>query len=211
MKKFIIVLSVLAVFFSACTHKETTYFDNGLVQSELIYKGDNLHGVSKFFYENGVLQMEIEYENGKINGESKRYFTNGQIEAIESYSNDLKNGVSKTWNEEGDLMLEMNFTNDTLNGKFLEWFIGNIPRVEAFYKKGLYHGEWKYFNMSGLQVGEGIFNEGTGVQRVWFLNGKTMREVNFKNNLKHGEEVIYSADGEVSRILKWDNGELIQE
>jgi TonB family protein len=65
-----------------------TYSVQGVLQQEANYinlKKKLLNGVSKSWYENGKLKSELLYKNGKLNGPLKSYHKNGQLKRHDLY------------------------------------------------------------------------------------------------------------------------------
>ena len=74
------------------------------------------------------------------------------------------------------------------------------------YNNGLFQGKWIYYDVYGNIVGAGNYDHGTGVLKSWWGNGNIQREIPYSNNLKHGAEKIYNADGELIEVLFYDKG-----
>lgn len=72
--------------------KHFVYFENGkLKQEESILQSGRLSGVCKTYFENGILASEINYYGGKKDGKATEYFENGKIKFSGLYTWDEKN------------------------------------------------------------------------------------------------------------------------
>jgi antitoxin component YwqK of YwqJK toxin-antitoxin module len=73
----------------------------------------------------------------------------------------------------------------------------------------MFDGQWLYYEDDGTIVGIGEFRNGTGRQRAWYRNGPIKRIINYKDNVKHGQEIWYRPDGKVEKTLTYKYGELV--
>ena len=66
-------------------------------------------------------------------------------------------------------------------------------------KDGLIHGKWVLFSSDGLQIGEGIFENGDGTFVLYynFEKKKILARTPYKENYKHGKEIRYDEDGTI--------------
>ncbi|MBX2960167.1 MAG: hypothetical protein KF732_09445 [Flavobacteriales bacterium] len=55
----------------------TTYFEDGTIANEYVFKNGLQEGLQKYYYETGILEGIREYKNGIIYGTVEDYFTNG--------------------------------------------------------------------------------------------------------------------------------------
>ena len=70
-------------------------------------------------------------------------------------------------------------------------------------------GRWIYYNLNGEVVGTGNYVKGSGIQKAWYPNGSIMREINYVNNLKQGAEKWYSPDGELEKVIFYEEGVIV--
>ncbi|HNS17261.1 MAG TPA: toxin-antitoxin system YwqK family antitoxin [Bacteroidales bacterium] len=204
------VISLLLLV-TGCQRTVTTYWENGLKKSELSFRGKTFEGISTWWHSNGNKQMEASYHNNLLDGKSTRWFYNGNVESITFYSGGLKNGPAITFSESGEKVSEENYRNDSLEGPYTTWFPGVGIRITGFFDHGLYDSTWTYFNEQGRRIGEGRFEKGTGTQVGFYPSGKVMREIPYVENKKHGEERWYGEQGNLERVLVFENDRLISE
>ena len=103
------------------------------------------------------------------------------------------------------------YHNDTLNGPYKSYHPSGRIKIDGQYSNGLFDGKWTYFDQFGRIVGEGDFNKGSGSQTAFFSNGKKKQVIHYKNNQKHGREEFYNADGSLSKVNIYKNGNFIEE
>lgn len=89
-----------------------SWYENGKIQSEKLFKNNRLAGPYKKWHENGELWKNYTvydiYSDGiwknKYEGEFVIYFKNGQIKEVGNYENGEKVGTWKKYNENGDVI-----------------------------------------------------------------------------------------------------------
>ena len=103
--KIIYILLIINVLFS-CKEKDApvvSYWDDGVLKSELRYKDGKLDGVCKWYYRNGNPEMEATYSMNMLNGEATRWYENGNLEEKSYYKDnqyDLHINFTKTGRDE---------------------------------------------------------------------------------------------------------------
>lgn len=68
---------------------------------------DGKDGILRKYYDNGVLQSEFVYKDGKLNGLCRTYYENGSIKSRENYKDDKLDGLSKVYYENGKIMADI--------------------------------------------------------------------------------------------------------
>jgi antitoxin component YwqK of YwqJK toxin-antitoxin module len=207
-----LVISVLIIVFLVSCSKSTkkTYWENGQLKSEMSYKDDKLNGVAVWYYENGEKELEAHYKDNVLDGPLLRWYENGLPEVESYYEDGLLQGRAVTYNGFGKLVLEENYRNDTLDGKYYKFYDDGAPQIAGAYADGMFDGRWIYYNNHGKIVGMGEFDHGSGTQKAWWPNGQIKREVTYVNNLKNGAERWYNQDGELEKVVYYEDGEEIQ-
>ncbi len=210
--------------------KETKFYSNGKIKSEINYKKYNpITGI--YFNDKGE---EIGRYNYKTK-EGKRYeffYNSDQIKEIEeivnnklvrnvtyieSYDNqkktyeyiiikDIDNSKdAKFYNKYGELIAKASFKNGELdNGT-----IYNERDKELYHiKEGLKNGKYTkyYYNEKILEEGNFKNDLKEGVFTAYSSSGSKTSTVNFTNNKKEGEAIYYNANGDVlSKMIYKDD------
>jgi len=202
---------LLTVFLVSCSNNtKKAYWKSGKLQSEVHYKNGIMDGDAIWYFENGNIQQKLTYQDGKINGEVKRFYDNGNLESVSHYKMGLLDGAALTFDTEGNKIGEENFINDTLDGTVSKYYSDGEPQMTGSYYKGLFQGRWVYYDVYGNIVGSANYDKGNGVLKGWWPNGKLKREINYKNNLKHGPEKHFDAEGKLEKLLIYNDGVLVQ-
>jgi len=208
-----VLLIAFALIAVSCqkTRIEKGYHPNGNLMYEIAYKGSMKNGKSVYYFQDGRKEIEYMYDDDLLEGKVTRWYFNGNIEYEENYRNNKLDGQSRHYYLGGSLAEEKNYKNGELHGDYKVYWENGAQKIAGSYFNGLYHGEWEYFNEQGIRVGEAIFNQGSGKMTGYHRSGRISREVNYKENLKHGLEKAWNENGDITEELYYENGEVVTE
>lgn len=195
-------------FLFSCSDVNKEYYPDGMVKSEVRYKGGQMDGPAIWYWENGNKQLECTYSNGQLEGKVTRWFHGGSRQREDNYLNNQRNGTSLVWDESGYQSALETYRNDTLDGAYKEWHPNGELLVEGTFSMGYWNGIWSYYDDKGILVGKGDFKKGNGKLTGYFWNGKIKREISYQKNLKHGPEIWYNQDGVKEKEILFDNGRI---
>ncbi len=203
-----ISIAVLFVLTSACNSKTKKSFDeNGNLTSILAYDDDKkLDGVCQWFYSDGKLQLKAEYLHGIAHGIQERYYENGKIQETANFKQGLKDSISLHYDLNGQLVIREFYINDSLHGPYQRWYETGQIAIEGNYVHGLMDGLWLFYDQDSDIIGKGDFVKGSGIQKIFFPNGKVQRQIRFQNNLKHGDEEFFDEQGKVVQLIRYQHG-----
>lgn len=100
MRLFLLVFVCLFLFSCENYKNDINYYDNGKIESKLIYRNNILFKRNKYF-PSGKLYMEYYILDGKKNGTQKVFYENGHIQAIFDLLDDKIVGPVYMFNEDG--------------------------------------------------------------------------------------------------------------
>jgi antitoxin component YwqK of YwqJK toxin-antitoxin module len=195
------------------------YFDKPMIDYSIYNKG-----VLKLYYLNGKEECEIRYKQGVKQGESKYYFPDGTVNGTEYYNRGKLDGVQKNYTHDGNLSTIKHFSNgieiDTSNyyrynldsGRNYLWF------TEFHDKNGLFLHLKSYtildkflpFECRYVLEHEIIYDTVTKLRSYIEYYPSGMQKIFYKTNNDHeivGDEISYSEEGFVTRILRVKKGE----
>jgi hypothetical protein len=109
-------------------HVVTIHRTDGMVYSEVSYKGEKPHGPSKLYHPNGNLYLEITYRDGVKHGHSRQYYQSGILYLEAEYVNGVMEGVAKKYHKDGKLKAEMPFKDDFPCAGLKEYILNGDPR-----------------------------------------------------------------------------------
>jgi uncharacterized protein len=185
------------------------------------YEDGELNGVVQSLYYNKKQKEETEYKAGKKNGISKTYFANGKLSAVSFYSDDVLEDYQYEYASNGILLSKYFYSLGEKNGHCISYYANGNPFYEEKYVNG-WIKEVKQFDTTGnpmkpirFEDGKGIYKlfypngkayfefpllNGVweGVQKSYYPNGTIMTEVSFKNDAKEGSSKTYYANGKLS-------------
>lgn len=109
-------------------HVVTIHRTDGMVYSEVSYKGEKPHGPSRIYHPNGKLYLEITYRDGVKHGPSKQYYQSGILYLEAEYINGVMEGLAKKYHKDGKLKAEMFFRDDFPCAGLKEYILNGDPR-----------------------------------------------------------------------------------
>jgi hypothetical protein len=81
---------------------------------------------------------------------------------------------------------EDEYVNGVKNGVFRRWDKNGVCRREGFGKEGKYHGQLIIRNSDGTVLDESVFDEGTGIYRIFNSSGRLTDEIPMRHGRAHG-------------------------
>jgi antitoxin component YwqK of YwqJK toxin-antitoxin module len=124
--------------------------DEGNVSEASGIPRNGREGIWISFYENGQLSQESIWKSGLQNGSQRYYYENGNLNELFSCKNGLLNGNYKKYFENGKLQKELEYVEGKIVGKVLEYFDNGQLKGEGLANPD--GATWKYvkrFNIDG--------------------------------------------------------------
>ncbi len=110
-------------------HVVTIHRTDGMVYSEVSYKGEKPHGPSRLYHPDGKLFLEIMYKDGVKHGISKQYYQRtGTLYLEAEYVDGVMQGAAKKYHKDGKLKAEMSFQDDFECLGLKEYILNGEPR-----------------------------------------------------------------------------------
>jgi antitoxin component YwqK of YwqJK toxin-antitoxin module len=169
------------------------------------------HGKFTEFYPDGTKFAEGTYENGVHNGTWSFWHKNGQLCKIVNFKQGLADGSWQVFRDDGTLLSEKTYVNNARSGLWKAYFEdGKTVKVEENFVNGLREGVSRAYFSNGRPQREVYFKAGQldGLTTEWDESGRKVGEVNFKEGKRHGQFVIYRADG-TQMVQTYEMGRLI--
>lgn len=210
MYKLFSVCFIIILFLSSCTQKKREYYPDGRLSYECAYLHGKKNGTEKRWYPDGKPQSEFYYQKDILQGAAKRWYPNGNLQREDCFKNNHLNGTSSLWDEDGNKTTEMTYIDDTLHGVYIEYHDNGQLKITGSYYKGLFHDEWVYYNRVGIKVGQARFNKGCGTLMGYNETNQLIREVNYKDNKKNGEEKHFDDEGKLQEVITYENDRIIE-
>ncbi len=200
------------------TGEWSVWFEDEQLSHKGTYKDDIEHGEWESWYENGQEKDIGSYDMGKMTGDWKGYYPNGRQSYEGSYENDMKIGDWTYWHGNGIKRLEGNYkiittkremvslsdldvTKSVEHGKWTQYSdVDGSLVIEMNYKNGEQHGQWNYYypggevKSSSMKYKDGLLD---GTYKSYSRQGQLQSEIDYKDNVKHGNMIIYDDNGNV--------------
>lgn len=178
-----------------------SYNKKGILISEGNRKDFLLDSLWKFYKDDGKISMSIYYSKGKKNGIKTTYQMEETVE--EEFKDNIKIGVEKIYDKNKKLKKLTPFENGLEEGFSKEFNENGLIIVLTEYSKG-YIKKREFINRmdaSGLKQ---------GLWKYFYDDDNLHIEVNYLNNKKHGIYKEYTKDGNLLKIEKYENDQIIQ-
>lgn len=137
-------------------------------------------------------------------------FMGDWIQYIETYQNGMLDGESSWYTQDGTRVLLERYSQGKLHGKQYSYYENGRPKAELDYDKGKVIGVI-CFDPSGQVLHKSIFENGTGLWKLYWENGNVLETGKYTNYKKDGIWKRYNEDGSLESTLEYDNGRLLKE
>ena len=200
---------------------ERTYYENGVLESEVFINNGVMEGQYKSYYNEDIIKPklfcnyvngvkhgeEIEYYdnnqiahtcnyvNGDLHGILKRYYSNGNLECEENYEYNYREGASCYYNKNSLLDEVINYINDSMDGYYYKYNNDNemvILETKCEYYKDEYMGE--------SLVGDYI---------NYYPNGQIKDICIYEDGRKNGEYKEFYDNGKLKAEGNYEHGNLV--
>ncbi|OFX79184.1 MAG: hypothetical protein A2X12_01910 [Bacteroidetes bacterium GWE2_29_8] len=177
------------------------YYENGSLKSEGNRKDYLLDSLWIFYDENGNLLSKISYKESKKNGKKIDYNNDKIIE--ENYKDDIKDGIEKVYYKNGKLKKQMFYSKGKIDSLSLEYSENGLINTISNYDKGkLITIEYiNRIDRNGLKQ---------GIWKTFYTGIITKTECKYNDDKLNGYLKEYSIDGQILKIEKYENGNLIK-
>ncbi len=137
-------------------------------------------------------------------------FMGDWIQYIETYKNGKLDGESSWYSQNGTQILLEQYQAGKLHGNQLSYYENGNPKAEVMYDKGKITGVIS-FSKDGKEIHKSIFNNGTGIWKLYWENGNVLEVGKYTNFRKDGIWKKYNEDGSLESTLEYQNGRLLKE
>lgn len=137
-------------------------------------------------------------------------FMGDWIQYIETYKNGKLDGESSWYSQDGTQILLEQYQNGKLHGSQLSYYENGNPKAEVIYDKGKITGVI-CFGKDGNIIHKSLFQNGTGIWKLYWENGNLLESGKYTNFRKDGIWKKYNEDGSLESTLEYQNGKLLKE
>ena len=174
--------------------------DNGRYGVEPEYEQAHYTGTLKKYGADDVLESEKVYVGGLLNGLSKTYYKNGSIQTEVNFKNGVENGIAKYYDEEGNIMKAANYENGQV-GDWLPIYQDDDGQygTETEYMEAGYTGVLKKYGSDGKLESYKTYLNGVldGLTQTYYETGQIKSKINFKNGKEDGIVKSYYQSGAI--------------
>lgn len=186
-----------------------TYFKNGDIASEIVYKAGQKNGLSKVYNQKGKLIDLQKMEGDTLAGHVdelviidlyKEFYPNGNLKLVGGLDNGKRNGIYREYDESGEIINGYIYKKDTLVAEGI---------ITGY---GIYEGEWTYYFKSGAIKAKGTYENSkkTGKWTYYYSNGKIEQTGTFSDNEQRGNWTWYYKNGQLKRQEFYNKNEKLE-
>jgi len=200
--------------------KNIFYYETGEKSAEGNLKNGKPEGIWKNYYKNGNLKSIGNRKNHLLDSTWK-FYKNGFLKELVNYKNNKKNGVYIKYLDSNIIYSKSIFYKDTLHGKHEIFYTSGKRKFLYQNIKGNFHGKAYKFREDSTIITTYLYNHGKLIRRkkINRFNSQNQREGEwqfydkdgnlkesgrYKNGKRNGYFNIYSPDGQVNELVKYD-------
>lgn len=124
-------------------------------------------------------------EQGKNVGKTTDFFESGSKKEEGQYVDHFAEGVWTAWDEKGHRISETSFLRGNQDGLETLWYPAGEIKSQRNYKGG----------------------KREGVTYIWDDRTRLRTALSYRDGKKHGVEARWGIDGEVAKVIHWDDGQ----
>jgi len=159
-----------------------SYSKSGVLIARVPYKNNNQHGTASYYDEEGNLWKEINYVAGERSG-TEKVWEKGLLRYEHQFLEGNRDGMQKIYGEAGKTACVLYYTNDNLTGYAYEGKDGQLRPVTPV-------------------------KNGTCKITAYYPNEKTSAELEFKDGVYNGRQLIYYSNGQKAEERNFDKSDL---
>ncbi|MGM0479347.1 MAG: toxin-antitoxin system YwqK family antitoxin [Bacteroidota bacterium] len=198
------------------------YRQNGVKESEVLYKNDKRHGAFTNYHTNGNVRntgsyyeeitLDADVLRNINDGKHEHYYESGELKRVEHYDMGKKTGRWVRYHENGQISEEKHYQGDLQIGKHENWNKDGSKIYETNYKLiektddtySVRNGKEKRWK-NGVLVSEVPFKNGVreGIAKNFTPSGELVKSMEFKNDMLHGAYKTYHPNGKVKMVREY--------
>ena len=202
------------------TKKVEAHYSKGVIQGEYksYYKDGKMEEIGTYneqgekngawttYSRSQVKVGEENYVKGKITGTTKHFTSSGKLSQEFIYKNDMLQEY-RAYDTVGKIIYQNRKDGKSDYSVLLYYSNGNKER-EGRVEKGVFEGEWKYYNENGQISSKLNYSGGKqeGTATYYYLNGSVKQVQNYANGSLNGLSTEYWTNGKVKSEVHYVNG-----
>lgn len=165
-----------------------------------------------YYYRDGKLKSILVHHRDTAGHVSAiHFYQTGDTLAKGRYIDQEKDGIWRTYGDQSILLSKGNYLKGKRHGKFITYFPNGREAEIVHYKSGLEEGPYQTFFENGELRQDAFYLEGAKHGQITFYNenGKKDQEGEYVQGLRDGKWLIYNEHELVIKLLKYENGKLL--
>lgn len=190
--------------------KSQSWFDNGVLSAEGIYRDGEQEGEWKYFYYNGLPSRVVHMKAGKREGKATGYTITNDLSYTATYKDDQEEGEVVYYYRNGKVETTCMYTAGEANGKYRKYFFNGQLNMEGTYANGKKTGLWKEYHQNGKLYSESNYvdDQLDGEQKLYYDNGQMETHSFYKKGKVEGKSEDFDQDGKLFCETIYEKGRL---
>jgi len=183
------------------------YYENGKISEEGIWKGTMWVDAYKFYHKNGQIAYEWNFdENGKRTGEQKYYHQNGKLYIKGEWVEGKENGTITEYNENGSIKSEKQFASGQFDVDKSKFYADKKVVVDEIPEDTNATITKVQDEKTNTEITTQAFS-GNGFHKLYNVSKQIDREGEFRNGkLMDGKRYYYDGNGKLVKTVIYENG-----
>lgn len=210
--------------------KWISFWENGRIRLEGVYKDDKENGYFKEYNESGGLLKISKFTDGVLQTEAaevrkleveKEYYPDGAVRAARLYRNGVLEGITVEYSPEGSIVSATEYLggmkigeglvldDGSRNGPWKEYYPGGDVKAEGNYSADNRTGKWNFYYSNGRLEQTGVYNNNGKPEGTWkwyYDSGQLLREENYFKGRKDGLSEEFNEEGNLTERGEYING-----
>ncbi|HEX2921580.1 MAG TPA: toxin-antitoxin system YwqK family antitoxin [Bacteroidales bacterium] len=181
------------------------YFENGIIQSVLVYNPDGTEADATLYYQNGKPASKGNYKNQLKEGKWQFFGEDSSyVMSEEFYMNNLKEGLSIKYYPDGKVAEELFYKKNLKNGAWSRNYENGKPWIRAFYSNNMLDGKYESWYENGMQqlTGQYKFDRKDGLWNFFNADGKLKYKITFTQGIPDSRELENEAAEMINSLEK---------
>lgn len=183
------------------------YTFDGKLETEGVLVDGERDGTWKWYYPNGNVSVERNYQLGSQEGKGMEYYPDGKLEIVRTYMSDEEHGELTYYHRNGNVHIRGEKFWDEWHGEVVNTDPSGNVQLIRYYFFGKLLG-YSYLYKNGDKVPMIPVDQGNGIVRTFYLNGKPALQSQYEKGLLSGTYKEFYANGNIWEEAEYVNGRL---
>ncbi|MEN9444414.1 MAG: hypothetical protein RIS47_1304 [Bacteroidota bacterium] len=187
------------------------YNRNGDIESTIRYADDLITDTATTYYTNGSLQFQKVFRAGKLHGTTTEFYPNGKLKQIQNFTDGMLNGPYIDYFVSGNREVESFYRNNKLDSTFVQYYENGKIKLKYEYRNDKLEGSGTNYSEKGKLIAAFTFKEDHKIgDALWYYeSGKIQKKASFdKEGFVSGKLTSYYENGQIEEVSTYKHGNI---